>query len=95
MGRGCFRGLTESGVQQIIRKLGRSCNIKGVRVSPHTLRHTFAIEFLRRGGEVYSLQYILGHSDLEMTRRYVHLAQADVDVAMSKYSPLDGVSRRR
>lgn len=88
-------GMTPSGVQQMIRDLGALAGIQGVRVSPHTLRHTFAIEFLRAGGDVYSLQYILGHTDLEMTRRYVAVAQSDVDVAMAKSSPFDAMSRRR
>lgn len=88
-------GLTPSGVQQMIRDLGRMAEVKGVRVPPHTLRHTFAIEFLRSGGDVYSLQYILGHTDLDMTKRYVAIAQADVDMVMARSSPLDSMSRRR
>lgn len=88
-------GLTPSGVKQMIRDLGRLAEVKGVRVSPHTLRHTFAIEFLRSGGDVYSLQYILGHTDLDMTKRYVAIAQADVDMVMARSSPLDSMGRRR
>lgn len=88
-------GLTPSGVQQMIRDLGRLAEVKGVRVSPHTLRHTFAIEFLRSSGDVYSLQYILGHTDLDMTKRYVAIAQADVDMVMARCSPMDSMNRRR
>ncbi|OFZ15978.1 MAG: hypothetical protein A2X86_19685 [Bdellovibrionales bacterium GWA2_49_15] len=40
----------------------------------HDLRHTFASHFMMNGGNIYDLQKILGHSSLEMTQRYAHLA---------------------
>ncbi|MEA4924200.1 MAG: site-specific integrase [Syntrophomonadaceae bacterium] len=46
-------------------------------ISPYSLRHCFAIYFLRAGGHVFALQYEMGHSDLSTTRKYINLAQKD------------------
>ena len=68
--------------------------IEGVRVSPHTLRHTFAVMYIRNGGDSFSLQEMLGHSTLEMTRRYVHLASRDVAEQHKKFSPMEFLAGR-
>jgi site-specific recombinase XerD len=44
----------------------------------HDLRHTFASHFMMNGGNIYDLQKILGHTSLEMTQRYAHLAPEHV-----------------
>lgn len=76
-------------VQQAMRFLGRRVGIQGVRVSPHTLRHTFAINYIRNGGDAFSLQRILGHSSLDMVKLYVSLADQDVATLYRKFSPMD------
>jgi len=65
------------------------CKRAGVkRATLHRFRHTFAINFLRNGGNIYSLQYILGHARLEMVKRYLSIAQADVAKDHSTASPV-------
>ena len=50
----------------------------GVRAYPHRLRHTFALQYLKRGGDPFSLQYILGHEDVTTVPQYVKVAAWDM-----------------
>lgn len=61
------------------------------RIYPHLLRHTFATAYLENGGNIYALQQILGHTTLDMVKKYVHLTQAKTVVNFKKYSPLDNL----
>jgi site-specific recombinase XerD len=79
------------GILQLIERLGKKAGIQGVRCSPHTFRHTFAIEFLRNGGNLFTLKQILGHTSLQVTNRYVSLAQADIQSQHRQFSPGDRV----
>lgn len=56
----------------------------------HAFRHTFAVNYLRRGGSVFHLQKVLGHSTLEMTRRYANLTTEDLQAIHQKVSLLSG-----
>jgi site-specific recombinase XerD len=78
------------GVKLMVRRLGKKCGLSEVHV--HRLRHTFAISFLRAGGDVFSLQYLLGHSTLVMTQRYLQSLNADdAAKAHKRCSPLDNM----
>ena len=59
--------------------------------TPHYLRHTFATMYLENGGNIYALQQILGHTSLEMVKKYVHLTQSKTVVNFKNYSPLDNL----
>lgn len=54
----------------------------------HAFRHTFAVFYLRRGGSVFHLQKVLGHSSLEMTRRYANLSTVDLQAVHERVSLL-------
>jgi len=58
----------------------------------HAFRHTFAVNYLRRGGSLFHLQKVLGHSTLQMTRRYANLVTADLQAVHERVSLLS-VSR--
>jgi len=81
--------LTRYGTEQMLCKLGRKL---GFRLYPHLLRHSFAITFLRNGANTFEVQYALGHSSLEMTRRYCSsLSFDDVYNRHQFASPIDNL----
>lgn len=75
-------------MQQVLKRLKTRAGITG-RCSPHSLRHTFARSYLVNGGDAFSLQQILGHTTLDMVKRYVSLADADVAAKHRVASPAD------
>jgi site-specific recombinase XerD len=81
--------LTRYGIEEMLHKQGQKL---GFRVYPHLLRHSFAINFLRNGANAFEVQYALGHSSLEMTRRYCSsLNWDDVYRKHQKASPVDNL----
>ena len=70
-----FRGgaLTRQGLYKIIQKHARSAGLDD-RMSPHTLRHTFATHLLAGGCDLRSVQEMLGHADVATTQLYTHLS---------------------
>ncbi len=85
--------LTRSGIQQIIRRYGKKAGISNVRCSPHTFRHTFAKNYLLNGGDIFSLQRILGHSSLSSVRIYLNLFATDIKKQHLRFSPVDNLVR--
>lgn len=88
------RPITTDRLRTTVEKYANKANITGVRCSPHTFRHTFAISYLRTGGDVFSLQRILGHSSLEIVRNYVNMGGADVKACHRRFSPADNMEIR-
>jgi integrase/recombinase XerD len=66
-------GLTRQGLYKIIQAHARGAGLEQ-KMSPHTLRHTFATHLLAGGCDLRSLQEMLGHADLTTTQVYTHLS---------------------
>jgi integrase/recombinase XerC/integrase/recombinase XerD len=78
--------MTAYGLAETLEKLGKRV---GVHAHPHKFRRTCALFMLRGGADVFSVQYLLGHSDLAVLRRYLAQTEADVTKAHERYSPVD------
>src|SRR4030042_732800 len=81
------RPLNKAGLRHLTGALGKQANVK--RSYPHRFRHTFAITYLRSGGDVFTLQSLLGHSTLDMVQHYARIAEVDIQEAHRRASPAD------
>jgi integrase/recombinase XerD len=81
------RPFNPNSLRQLIGSIAERAGV--TNAYPHRFRHTFAIAYLRAGGDVFTLQAILGHSSLDMVRRYAMIAELDVENAHRKSSPAD------
>ena len=79
--------MTLGALEQSFRKY---CIKRGVKPrGPHSARHSFARMYIKNGGDAFSLQQILTHSSMEMTKRYVALFSDDLRASMQDYIPLE------
>ncbi len=100
----CNRSGGKCHYNDLLRDFKKLCDrlkITGVRCSFHTLRHTFAVRYVRSfatltgsaENSLLHLQRMLGHETLQMTRRYVELQPEDLQQAHAKISILNNLSR--
>ena len=80
------RPLVHSGVKSAYRRIFANA---GIKAGAHSLRHTFATRYLRRGGAVWALQRILGHSSVNTTEIYLHMVADDLVRDHRMVSPLE------
>ncbi len=86
--------LTKNGMEMLFKRLKTRAGITGKRISPHILRHTFAMNYLLKSNDPFSLQELLGHEDLTTVLNYVHMNDAIVQEQKRKYSPGDHIPTR-
>ncbi len=80
------RPLDNYEVYDVICGIGERAGVANAH--PHRFRHTFAINFLRNNGNIYTLKEILGHASLKMCLRYLEIAQADIEKNYRPASPV-------
>jgi site-specific recombinase XerD len=85
--------LTKSGIFQIVRRRAAQADIPTPGM--HDFRRAFALSYLRNGGDVATLQRLMGHSDLRVINRYLKLLDEDLRRAHAQYSPVETLKARR
>lgn len=85
-----MRALTANGLQQMLRRAAKKSGIKG-RVNPHAFRHAFAREYLRNGGDLATLQRLMGHANVSTTAAFYALfTRGELQSMHEEFSPLRG-----
>jgi site-specific recombinase XerD len=84
--------ITHDTVEKMFQRVKKVADVD--KFHPHACRHTFSVRYLVNGGDAFSLQKILGHTSLEMTRKYVNLASGDVKDKHRRFSPMDNLDFR-
>lgn len=84
-----------NGVQTVLKKVKRESGLEGVRVSPHTFRHTFAKFYLQRGGEVFKLSREMGHGTIQVTELYLKdFRSSEARREHTTFSPIGEINLR-
>lgn len=81
--------MTRDNIEWLFIKIRQHYNLDTERFSPHTFRHTFAKNYLLNGGDIFSLQKMLGHSKIETTKKYITLNDKEIKMQNDRFNPLD------
>ena len=84
--------LSKAGIRQVVRRAAQQAGL--TEPGMHAFRRAFAINALRNGMDVVTLQRLLGHADLSVVNRYLALVEDDLRQAHSKYGVVDNIKRR-
>jgi len=81
--------LTRNMVFIFLKKYAKAAGIEK-KISPHTLRHSFATHLLENGADLHSIQLLLGHENITTTEIYLHTSAKQIKEALEHYHPRGG-----
>ncbi len=84
--------MTSGQIRDIFRKYAHEAKLKE-NITPHKLRHTFATNYIKKGGDPFTLQKVLGHTTMYMTRRYVTMSSDDIRKVSDRINLIDDYIR--
>jgi len=77
--------LSDRYIQQMVGRYARKAGINNKKVSPHTLRHSYATQYYKQTKDIETLRRILGHTDIGTTTIYITLANKDIEEAINGF----------
>lgn len=78
--------LTRNMVFTIVKNAALRANINK-KISPHTLRHSFATHLVENGADIQLVQHMMGHASITTTERYIHMSQRHLKEAITRFHP--------
>ena len=84
--------LTYTGLREILRRRAKDAGLTK-KPTLHSFRRAFALNMLRNGADIFTLQRLMGHSDLTVLRRYLNQTDQDTQAVHSRASPVDNTYR--
>jgi len=85
--------ITANTIKLVFSRLAKSSGVE--RLHAHLCRHSFSINYLLNGGDIFSLREILGHTTLEMVNHYLHFTRSQLTAQHHKYSPMDRLQKEQ
>lgn len=80
------RPISRQGFWKVVKRYVKDANIDKA-VTPHTLRHSFAMHLIQNGADLYAVQEMLGHADIKSTQKYIEMSRHDIRDIYKKAHP--------